>query len=33
MRNNKRFQQIVVWVVVIGMVLTLGVGALTVIGG
>lgn len=32
MRNNKRFQQIVVWVVVIGMVLALGVGALTAVG-
>jgi|GEM_PF-1945319 hypothetical protein len=30
MRNNKRFQQIVVWVVVIGMILTVAVG---VIGG
>lgn len=26
MRNNKRFQQIVIWVVVIGMVLTLAAG-------
>lgn len=33
MRKNKRFQQIVVWVVVIGMVLALGVGALTAFGG
>jgi len=30
MRNNKRFQQIVVWIVVIGMILTVAVG---VIGG
>lgn len=28
MRNNKRFQQIVIWVVVIGMVLTLAAGVL-----
>jgi hypothetical protein len=30
MRNNKRFQQIVVWIVVIGMILTVAIG---VIGG
>lgn len=28
MRNNKRFQQIVIWVIVIGMVLTLAAGVL-----
>jgi hypothetical protein len=33
MRNNKRFQQIVVWVVVIGMVLALGIGAISVVAG
>ncbi len=32
MRNNKRFQQIVIWVVVAGMVLTLAAGALSVMG-
>ena len=30
MRNNKRLQQIVVWIVVIGMILTVAIG---VIGG
>lgn len=29
MRNNKRFQQIVIWVVVVGMVLSLAVGVLS----
>jgi hypothetical protein len=33
MRTNKRFQQIVVWVVVIGMVLALGIGAISVVAG
>lgn len=28
MRNNKRFQQIVIWVIVVGMVLTLAAGVL-----
>ncbi|CAN5808463.1 hypothetical protein BH23ACT5_BH23ACT5_07970 [soil metagenome] len=32
MRNNKRLQQIVVWVVVAGMVLTLAAGAFSVLG-
>lgn len=33
MRNNKRFQQIVIWVVVIGMVLTLAIGVIGGFGG
>jgi hypothetical protein len=33
MRNNKRFQQIVVWVVVVGMVLTLAAGVFSVAAG
>ncbi len=33
MRNNKRFQQIVIWVVVIGMVLTLAIGVIGGLGG
>lgn len=31
MRNNKRFQQVVIWVVVIGMVLTLAAGVFSVL--
>jgi len=33
MRNNKRLQQIVVWVVVVGMVLTLAAGVFSVAAG
>ncbi len=33
MRNNKRFQQVVIWVVVVGMVLTLAAGVLSVMAG
>lgn len=33
MRNNRRFQQIVIWVIVVAMVLTLAAGALSVLGG
>jgi hypothetical protein len=33
MRNNKRFQQIVIWVVVVGMVLTLAAGVFSVAAG
>jgi hypothetical protein len=33
MRNNKRFQQVVIWIVVVGMVLTLAVGFLAVLRG
>lgn len=32
MRNNKRFQQAVIWVVVVGMVLTLAAGVFSVLG-
>lgn len=32
MRNNKRFQQIVIWVVVIGMLLTIVAGFLSLAG-
>lgn len=32
MRRNKRFQQAVIWVVVIGMVLTLAAGIFSVVG-
>jgi hypothetical protein len=32
MRNNKRFQQIVIWVVVVGMLMTLVVGVISVLG-
>lgn len=31
MRNNKRFQQVVIWIVVIGMVMTLAAGVLSVL--
>lgn len=33
MRNNKRLQQVVVWVVVVGMVLTLAAGVFSVAAG
>lgn len=32
MRRNKRFQQVVIWLVVIGMVLTLAAGIFGVLG-
>lgn len=32
MRRNKKFQQLVIWVVVVGMVLTLAAGVLSVTG-
>lgn len=32
MRRNKKFQQVVIWVVVVGMVLTLAAGVLSVTG-
>lgn len=32
MRRNKKMQQIVIWVVVVGMVLTLAAGVLSVTG-
>lgn len=32
MRNNRKFQQIVIWVVVVGMVLTLAAGVFSVMG-
>lgn len=31
MRNNKRFQQVVIWIVVIGMVMTLAAGVVSVL--
>lgn len=31
MRDNKRFQQIVIWLVVAGMILTLAAGAISVV--
>ena len=31
MRNNKRFQQVVIWIVVVGMVMTLAAGVLSVL--
>ena len=31
MRNNRRFQQIVIWVVVVGMVLSMAVGVLSLL--
>lgn len=32
MRRNKRLQQVIIWVVVVGMVLTLAAGVLSVAG-
>lgn len=32
MRNNKRFQQIVIWVVVVGMLMTMVIGVISVLG-
>lgn len=32
MRNNKRFQQIVIWVVVVGMLMTMVVGVISLLG-
>lgn len=32
MRNNKRFQQVVIWVVVVGMLMTMVVGVISLLG-
>lgn len=32
MRDNKKFQQVVIWVVVVGMVLSMAVGVVAMLG-